>query len=90
MASKPILKYAFSILKQPARHSSIENTVFSIGILYVNFEQIHIYIYIITMRNYMASEPMLKYAFSILKQPARHSSIENTVFSIGILYVNVD
>ena len=49
-----------------------------------------LYIYIITIMNYIAFNPILKYAFSILKQPARHSSIENPVFSIEILHVDVD
>ena len=48
------------------------------------------YIYIITMRNYIASNRILKYAFSILKQPAGHSSIEKTVFSIESLYAYVN
>ena len=49
-----------------------------------------IYIYILTMMNYIASNPILKYAFSILKQPADHSSIENAVFSIENFYAYFD
>ena len=51
---------------------------------------IYIYVYIITMRNYIASNRILNYAFSILKQPAGHSSIEKTVFSIENLYAYVN
>ena len=51
MASNRILKYAFSILKQPAGHSSIEKTVFSIENLYAYVNRIYIYyIYVIILK----------------------------------------
>ena len=106
MASKRILKYAFSILKQPAGHSSIEKTVFSIENLYAYVDRIYIYtslfVYLYICYHFenitntitcyylhgIQTKPTLKYAFSILRQPVRPSSIENTVFRIENIYAN--
>ena len=95
MASNRILKYAFSILKQPAGHSSIEKTVFSIENLYAYVNRIYIlYICyhfenitktITTIINIcMASKPILKYAF-IRRPRIEHAQTytENNEFYTG-------